>query len=241
VRDRGVSEVIAFILIFSIVITSVGLLYTAGFGSLTQIQESETDRSAERAFGASAIALEDIQRGRGSYRAFDVELSGRMISVNDAASLEVNVGGSNVANATGALVYGRGADTEIAYQSGAVIRSDGPDAQIVSREPLFQCSSERVVLSLVSVEGPPSGAVSSDGSVQIVADGPEPDQSTLVAVRTGGPTPIEVEYGGTPYATAWESYFSDQGWSSVTSSSAECTAQDVYVRHLTIDVDYRGV
>jgi hypothetical protein len=233
--------VIAFILIFSIVITSVGLLYTAGFGSLGDIQESETDRSAVRAFGASAIALEDIQQGRGSYRAFDVELSGRTITVDDSPSLEVRIGGSSVATASGALVYGPGSDTEIAYQSGAVIRSDGPDAQLVSRAPLFQCSGERAVLSMVSVDGPPGGSVSSDGSIQIVAEGPQSEESTLVTVQDGSPS-VSIDYGGTRYETAWESYFEDNGWTT-TGGVASCAANPdvVYVRHLTIGITYRGV
>jgi hypothetical protein len=255
-RDRGVSEVIAFILIFSIVITSVGLLYTAGFGSLNQIQESETDRSAERAFSASAIALEDIQRGRGSYRAFDVELSGRTITVDDAATLEVRVndtgGGTPVpvanspVSAGGALVYGPGSGTEIAYQSGAVIRSDGPDAQIVSRPPLFQCSGNRAVLSLVSIGAPPGGSVSSDGSIQIVASQANPDESTLEVVESGASSySVTVDYTGTPYQDAWREYFDDQpNWSVGTPSTGQATCgglDAVYVRRMTINIDYRGI
>lgn len=239
---RGVSEVIAFVLIFSIVITSVGLLYTAGFGSLTQIQESETDRSAQRAFGASATALEDIQRGRGSHRAFDLELSGRTLAIDGSAALEIDINGSDTATAGGALVYGPGADTEIAYQSGAVIRSDGADAQLVTRPPLFQCSDDHAVISLVSIDGP-NRSVSTDGSIQILADGPLPSESTIAEVATGTGSTVSIDYGGTPYQAAWESYFSDRPqWQPTgTPSTVECIADAVYVRHMTIELEYQGV
>lgn len=238
--DRGVSEVIAFVLIFSIVITSVGLLYTAGFGSINQIQEDETDRSAQRAFSASAVALQDIQRGQGEHRAFDVELSGRTMTVDEDLSLSVSVDGTEVATADGGLVYGVGADTKIVYQSGAVIRSDGPDSQTVIRTPEFTCRDDHAVVSLVTLTGP-SGAVSSDGSIEIRTDGPLPGEQTLVNATTGGSShDLTVSYGGTPYEAAWERYFEERGWSTG-SGDATCTADSVYVRNVPIDLEYVGV
>lgn len=242
-KDRGVSEVIAFILVFSIVITSVGLLYTAGFGSITQIQETETDRSAERAFGASAIALQDIQRGNGQHRAFDLELSGRTLAVNDSTALNVEVDGTPVsdASASGALVYGVGSGTEIAYQAGAVIRSDGSDAQVVSREPQFRCTEDQAVVTTVTITGPTS-SVSTDGSIQLLADGPESEYSTLKAAARGTDSSVTIEYGNTPYDTAWDRFFEDRGWDTSTSGEATCTVdQAVYVRHVPINLEYQGV
>ncbi|GAB3681145.1 hypothetical protein GCM10028857_04920 [Salinarchaeum chitinilyticum] len=239
--DRGVSEVIAFVLIFSVVITSVGLLYTAGFGSINQIQEDETDRSAQQAFSASAVALQDIQRGQGEHRAFDVELSGRTMAIDDDLSLSVSIDGTDVSNgdADGGLVYGLGADTKIVYQSGAVIRSDGPDSQTVIRTPEFTCTDGHAVVSLVTLTGP-SGSVSSDGSIEIRADGPLAGDETVVASATGGPHTLTVSYGGTPYEAAWERYFEDYGWST-SSGDATCTADSVYVRNVPIDLEYAGV
>jgi len=238
-NDRAVSEVIAFVLIFSIVITSVGLLYTAGFGSIDQIQEDETDRSAQRAFSASAVALQDIQRGQGEHRAFDVELSGRTMAVNESLNLSVYVDGSYEASATGGLVYGLGADTKIVYQSGAVIRSDGPDSQTVIRGPEFTCRDSHAVVSIVSIDGP-SGAVSSDGSIEIRADGPLPGDETLLTA-TDSASKVSVEYDGTPYDDAWQRYFDDQGWDTVTDEKATCTVDDVAVRHVPIDLEFAGV
>ncbi|AGN02661.1 hypothetical protein L593_13610 [Salinarchaeum sp. Harcht-Bsk1] len=244
--DRAVSEVIAFVLIFSIVITSVGLLYTAGFGSITQIQESETDRSAERAFGAMAVALDDIQAGRGSQRAIDLELSGRTLSVNDSASLTARIDGGSPTTVDGALVYGRGTGTEIVYQSGAVIRSDGPDSQLVSRPPRFSCRDEHAVVSLVSIDGP-SRSVSTDGSLSLVASGPREDESTIAEARHDSPVGsppynVTIDFGGSGYETAWRSYFEDEdGWS-VSGTTAECTDVDTaYVRVVPLELTYRGI
>ena len=245
-NDRAVSEVIAFVLIFSIVITSVGLLYTAGFGSITEIQESETDRSAERAFGAMAVAFDDIQTGRGSQRAVDLELSGRTMSVDDSAALTAQIDSGPTISADGALVYGPGSGTEIVYQSGAVIRSDGPNSQLVSRAPRFQCADDHAVVSLVSLDGP-SRSVSTDGSLSIVANGPNPGESTIADVGhdfpVGSPPyDMSVDFGGSQYGTAWESYFQDApGWT-VSGTTAECTNVDTaYIRVVPLELTYRGI
>jgi len=239
--DRAVSEVIAFVLIFSIVITSVGLLYTAGFGSITEIQESETDRSAERAFGAMAVAFDDIQTGRGSQRAVDLELSGRTISVENSASLTATINGSST-TVDGALVYGT--DTEIVYQGGAVIRSDGPNSQLVSRQPRFRCTDTHAVVTLVSIDGP-SSSVSTDSSLSIVASGPNPGESTIAQSEQGvasGPYDLTLDFGSSGYETAWSRYFQDaNGWS-VTGSTAECSdVNAAYVRVVPLDITYRGI
>lgn len=241
--DRGVSEVIAFVLVFSIVITSVGLLYTAGFGSITDIQEAETDRSAQRAFSAAAIALEDVQTGDAKRRAVDLELSGRTMAFNDSATISVEINDNPATSASGALVYGIGSDTSIVYQSGAVLLDQGPDAQIVTREPLFRCNpGESAMVSLVELNGS-ERAVSSDGSVQVVASGPDPTHSSLAGRATTGSTNrINVSVGGSNYATAWGDYLQEHGWTSTTTADQySCSAEDVYARSVPIDLEYQGI
>lgn len=239
--DRAVSEVIAFVLIFSIVITSVGLLYTVGFGSLNQIQETEQDHSGERAIRALAVALDDIQMGRGSNRAANLDLAGRTISVDDSEQLEVTLSGGGSVTAQGAFTYRGGGDTVVVYQSGAVIRSEGDDAQLVQRAPRFRCTGEHAVVSLVNVTQATSGAYSSGGSVQILAEQQNPADDQLVAQQTGGSVDVTVDFSASNYETAWERYFEQaDGWSA-SGGTATCSTDQAYVRMTEIQLEYLGV
>lgn len=245
--DRAVSEVVAFILVFSIVITSVGLLYTVGFGSIDQIQEVEQDRSAERAFQAVAVAFDDLQRDRGSNRQAGVDLAGRSLHVDEDEEVTVEVfdGGTpvNTETATGALVYGAGEDTEIAYLSGAVVRSQGPDAQVTSRPPRFRCADDHAVVSLVEVSDVRNGSISSGGTVDLVAERVDPDASRVVSSQTSGSPSVEISYSG-EYDAAFNDSFVTYGdnWSPTGSGGYECTGIDeVHVRKTEIRIDYWNV
>jgi len=166
------------------------------------------------------------------------------LSINESTSLVVNADGSSEDYyANGSLVYGSGSGTEIVYSSGAVIRNDGPDAQIVSREPMFRCTDDHAVISLVSIEGPES-SVSSDGSIQIKADGPSSTESTLeYAASGGGPYDVRVAYLDTPYRAAWNDHFEDKDkWTTAVGGMATCHDVDaVYVRKMTIELEYQGI
>ena len=75
--ERAVSDVLAFIIVFSIIITSVALVYGTGFSSLDQVREGEQKANAERAFEAIAYSMDDIETGAATRRGGSLELGGR--------------------------------------------------------------------------------------------------------------------------------------------------------------------
>jgi len=237
VTDRAVSEVIGFLLVFSIVIISVGLLYTVGFSGLADIQESELDRSGERAFHAMAVGFEDIQRDTGRARSVDLELSGRTIAVNRTPELRAGFSGS-MHSANGAFIYGFGESTEIAYTGGAVIRDQGPNSQRISRAPRFRCTGDQAVVTLVHItSGSTTSAISSDGSVQVEATGPTPDRAVTVAQSTSDP--LDIEFGDSGYETAWRQYFENHDEWSVSGTTATCSPSEAaFVRVVPVTIEY---
>jgi FlaG/FlaF family flagellin (archaellin) len=52
--ERGVSELIGYVLAFSIVVASVGAVYAGGLGAAMEFQQDERETNAERAFVALA-------------------------------------------------------------------------------------------------------------------------------------------------------------------------------------------
>lgn len=240
--NRAVSEVIAFVLVFSIVIASVGLLYTVGFSGLGNIQESEQDRSAERAFSAVAVAFEDIQRDMGRTRAVDLELAGRSITVNQSTELTVEIDNGPSTTASGAFVYGQHRQTEIAYEGGAVIRTDG-DTQFVTREPRFRCTDDHAVISVVHFTGDnPTRTVASDGSARIIATGPAPEDSIRVGSRDN--EEVRVDFSNSRYADAWESYFESESQWTLNAAGTEATcdpADSVTILQVPLTLEYENV
>lgn len=239
--ERGVSEVLGYIFIFSIVVTAIALVYTAGYGALTDIRDAEQLNSAERAMEGSAESLENLQRGDPS-RASELRLSGGTLTVtNDTTfAVAVNVSGGGVRSATyspGSLRYDY-AGSHISYQAGAVVRADGASGY-VERHPSFVCSDDRAMLSLVTLQSNQS-AVGGDSSVVVVGrlqssellyppnESTSPRSASSVTVTVSGPD-----------AGAWDRYFDRHpNWETDPGPSYTCRADTVFVRHTTISVRF---
>lgn len=219
--NRGVSDVIAFILVFSIIITSVGFVYTVGFGSLIELQQGEQDANAERSMSAFAVGMDDILKERASDRAADIDLAGETIVVQDEDEYQLNVtvddGSDTEVMINGSLVYGFGSDTQVIYMGGAVIRND-PSGAVVTRGPRFTCrDDDRASITAPSISDDGQGGISADGSVRVEA-GLDADrrESTLSYPET--PTDngeveqinVTVEAAPDDVERAWEQWFERQ-------------------------------
>ena len=58
--DRGQSEVIGFVLVFVLVVSTVSIASVAGFGSLQDARDYERSQNAERAVEAIAIGVDEV-------------------------------------------------------------------------------------------------------------------------------------------------------------------------------------
>lgn len=254
--QRAVSDVIAFVLVFSIIITSVGFVYAVGFGALNDLQEGEQEANAERSMSALAVAMEDILRERSGDRAADISLGGETMAVEEEYQLEVTAeessGSTTSETVDGALVYGVGSDTQIVYMAGAVIRVD-PDGAVVTRGPSFTCRNDggrsRALVTAPSiVDADNEGGLSSDGSIRVEAEISNRLSSTLAYTSAGEDDVEEIRVDVTDapssdletrIADAWDRWFDQQeGWDN--SGTCEFGSNDgtVFVRNAEIDISY---
>ena len=240
--ERGVSEVLGFIFIFAIIVSSVGILYVSGVGSLTAARNAEQTRNAQRAFSALATTFDDLQRGRAPARAGEVRLSGGSLSVENETTLRVAVNQTSPSaielNRTlshGSLVYSYDGKV-VQYEAGAVFtRRDG--GSITVRPPAFSCSPDRAFVSAISVER--SGnttAVSKQGSVLVVG---RTGSTQLVFPTNATPqdgtraTTVTVSVVSSPNGAAWRRYFEANGWQK-SASGYECHTRRTFVRETTV-------
>jgi len=254
--DRAVSDLIAFVIVFSLIITSVGITYTYGLSTLNEYQEDEQKRNAERAFIALSDNLGDIEDRQVEGRSGELRLSGGTISVQEDTRINVSAPNWNRSfRGVGALTY-EYEDTRIEYESGAVFRRDGDNRRVMLSEPEFQCSGSHAVVSIVSLSESEETAYSSDGTAQVIAELDRRylryplNRSTTASSDTASVDYVDVTVDSSK-TEGWSDYFEDEeGWrdqndadpDEETFRCGEDDSEDVdlYVRQTVIDIRFIG-
>jgi len=244
-HDRAVSDLVGFILSFSLILLSVSVVYTGGFAAINDQQEAEQIRNTERAISVLAENFDDIERGAAPTRAGELQLSGGTLSVNRSGRFTVLVGVDNGTAPetvrTGALSYThRG--TDISYENGAVLRTD-EEYGFMSREPTITCQDDKAVVSLVEIY--PRGnltSVSTDGSVLVTVEKqgtalyyPSRENKTVVN-RADEAHSVTIRIDESRHQDAWERWFDERaGWNQ-TAEGYTCEAETVFVRTTKVGV-----
>lgn len=227
---RGVSEVVSFVLVFGLVISTVGIVYVSGFGGIERVQGVERVSNAERAFDVLGDNLADIYSEGAPSRATEIKLSDADLAIGTASTVRVDV-----TNLAGTNVYGKnvdpivysapGSDTQIVYEAGAVIRTDGSNG-IMLREPPFRFSkngaTRRMVVPIVQTRS--VGVESVGGSTTVLVRGERSVSQPLAVERDPGTVyEVDLEFDTTlPRASVWVEYFEAQ----ITWADDPCTNND---------------
>lgn len=142
-RDRGVSEVISFALVFSLIVATVALVYVAGIGGLEATRSGEQVNNAERAFDVLADNMQDIHREGAPSRATEIKLSDAQLEFGDSTRVNItirNKAGDNVSVVEyDPIVYSADSGTDLIYANGALFREDR-SGTVLNREPSFLLS-----------------------------------------------------------------------------------------------------
>jgi hypothetical protein len=235
--DRGVSEVLGFVISFSIIILSVGLVYTFGFGALTELRESEQLHSAERAISGTAATFETLQRGDPA-RASELRFNGGLLSVTNNTTMTVTVTGPGTTYTftPGSLVYEYDG-SRISYESGAVLRSDDQSG-VMLRRPMMQCSGSRALVSVLTIDSP-RNSVSGDSSVVVLArvQSNEVTFPESAATTPGAATGVELAIDS-PNDAGWEKYFTRHPQWKQSGDEYVCAADRVFVRHTVVSLRF---
>jgi len=239
--ERAVSDVLAFVIVFSIIITSVALVYSTGFSGLQDVRDGEQKANAERAMEALGLSMADIVKGEATRRGGSVNLGGAQLRTNGSTEVSVEVGPPSSPTFSTTETVGSfefyADDTAVAYESGGVFRRDGR-ASVTVVEPTVTCNSDTAVVSLVAVT-PLSGGLGATDNVEVTMA----EQSTqLLHTQTGSGFDVDVDVTGTEYTPAWERTLREQGWTidgtGSDSVQTSCTTDRVVVRLVVIELTY---
>lgn len=231
--DRAVSDTISFVLVFGLVITSVGLVSVFGLSALTDAKDGINAEAAERGFVTLADDIDELERTRSPIRTSEISLTDASIAVTTGPSVDIVVGNASYSETItlGALEYRTDATT-VSYVGGGVFRTQAGGTVVVS-PPSVRCTPRYATLSFVRLTVDGSNAVGG-GTAQVAVTRSE---TSLAFPKTRAPQTV-TNVSVTASDPRWQQYFSSQpGWTATGPDTSTCPTDRVFVRTTTVSVD----
>lgn len=226
---RGVSDVVGFVLIFSLIIATVGIVYTTGLSGLQDARDAERLSNAETAFGVLESNGEDVLHRGAPARATEIKLSNAQLGPGDPVTVNVTAGpNATVSREVTPVVYSAG-DTDIVYVEGAILRSQRGGATML--DPPNVHLGERALVPIVDTHFPAPKTIGGQTRALIrLAVPTESDRMVRTLRPTNGTVTITVT---TPRPGPWNRYFTARG--------ASCSESPVNGTYTAVDCDVTGV
>lgn len=214
--DRAVSDLLAFILIFTVMLASVGVIATFGWDYVGDVRDKSQLDSAEHALVNINDQLNGIADYEAPARATELRLGGGTLHVTDGPNVTVRVWENATHNTTvirdlGALEY-RLDDRYVETAGGAVLRGQ-PGASVMRSDPPFVCEEGRARLNVIRVVPESVSSIDSAATVQV--------QSRHARTQLRVPSRwslrnsaenVTVSVNDSDNQAAWERYFERTGW-----------------------------
>lgn len=155
--DRAVSEVVGFVLVFSLVVSSIAIVSVFGLQSLEDTRDNEEVNNAQRAFDVLRDNLQDIHRLGAPSRATEISLENSQLRVGD--SVGINITGVDVDTGTSAtntftyqpIIFQSRTETDIVYSGGAVFL-DPQRGGLMIQEPPMLINDDQFVFPVIQTQ-----------------------------------------------------------------------------------------
>ena len=221
---RGVSEIVGFILVFSLVVGTISLVYASGISGLDDTRDAERITNAERAFDVLANNFQQMARGEAPNRATEIKLAEAQLSTSTEREVNISADGVDPADANSSTIrYNPGTGTSIVYENGAVIRVDDGNA-VMLEEPDFLFDDGNVVVRYIELKG---GGQSIGGTSTTVLVRAERTSSDVLVNNGSSPEDIVIKMQTHPErAQVWQDYY-NRSIGSATGTTGSCTTPNV--------------
>lgn len=210
-NEKAVSEVFSYMLIFGIVIATIGIVYTQVYTSTMETSHKFKVEGIRESFRKIYNVFVLSVYGGASVQQIQIELQGGHLFTENRTYVRVKIGDENFEFYTKSLNYQLG-DYRISFENGALWdgyygynRSVQTPTIYIKTVQVPQASGMEKVLVIVLNELESDISIAGEGSVLIVFN------STLETSRlySGGKN-VEFEVKS-PYADLWENYLSNFG------------------------------
>jgi len=229
--SRAVSETLGYILVFSIIVTTIATATVFGFTGLEDRQAAEQVTNVERAFDVLADNFADISRYEDPSRATEIRLADGTLSVGEPVTITVGqwdtgseqfVDG-NTQNVTFRPLVFEGDGGEVVYESGVVFRASRSGS--IARSPLpFVVGTETAVVPVTATSTSSSTTgVGGDQTVQVVGERRATTRLDNQTVDADGETlAVQVD---SPRADGWTRQFRQEEYPILDESDGTVTAE----------------
>lgn len=247
--DRGLSDAIGFVVVFGLIVTTISVVYTAGFQSLDDVRQGERINNARRAYDVFDDNMEDIILRGAPSRATELKLTDARLTGGDAVTMNVTVirdgdPSKNLsrqvrvepivfeASTSGSMVYSLGATFE--EQSGGVWMTNQPEMVL---------TADRLFIPIVTTSVGSQTAISGTTTVLVRSD--LRSHATLVSNSTPSDVILNIT---TPRADAWRDFIEDTPGATCPAATNDATfvncefdaVDRVVVTYVKIDVFFRN-
>ncbi|SHH32041.1 DUF7289 family protein [Halobaculum gomorrense] len=213
---RAQSDAIGFVLVFSIIILTVGTVYATGFGALQDLRSDEQLDNMERAFDVLADNVDEMAHEGAPSRATEIKLTGGTLAVDGATTITmraVNTSNSadnaTVSATTRPISYTHDSST-VALSFGAVLREDG-DAAVMRSDPGWAIDDDHALVPLV-VTTHSGDTTALGGRSTVLVAGTVRARRLVTDFDTGAGSQARVNLTVTsPRVEAWKRYLESAG------------------------------
>ena len=219
--DRGQSEVVGYVLVFSVVVLTVALVTVSGQAAMGEARDTQQTANLEAGFHVLAANVDDLVRGDAPSRSTELDVSGGRVSLGSPVTVAVRAeytsNGSLAfehARAIRPLVYRADSGAELVYANGAVIVRGKEGGVAMLRRPQVLLSADRAAVPLVNttldrrqLRGQ-AASVDRESRVLVRAERHKRD----VLDSTDAPVELTVEITSSR-ADAWREYLEAVGFS----------------------------
>lgn len=215
VSETGVSEVLSFSLIFALIITSIGLIYTQAYPELQEEKNIEVDRNIERSLSIVDDNFDTVASGQSPSRVTELKVGESKLAVqedqyNITYGVYQNGNWTNYTVQADVPTYETPTGTEYYYLNGAVVHKSGDSIYFVERPTHIRSNRGELQLDLIGLNH--RGSQISGGTHTVTAVGgngitailtPEsPNKTHTATLRMDTPSDAETKF--------WMQHFSQQ-------------------------------
>jgi len=223
--ERSQAEVVGYVLVFSAVVLTVGLVTMSGQAGLVELRDSQRTAGVESGFSALATNTDDVVRGGVPSRGTELGLASGTISFGEPVTVTVEATNSDtmVSESLRPVVYEAPSGARLVYANGAVIARGEGGGTAMLRQPRLLLSSSRTIVPIVTTTQSGDGPGSISGESRIIVRTQRTDISEVTQID--GEIRITVE---SPRASVWKQYLEaesdvDGDCGPVNDGSVSCT------------------
>ncbi len=245
--ERAVSEVVSYVLVFSLVVSAVGVVSVSGLSTLQETRNDEQMENAQKAFSVLSDNIADVHRRDAPSRATEISLGEARLETDSNVTMRVSVRNSSSDTVLDRswrirpLVYTGDEGRKLVYEGGAVFRTSNGGGIRVSDPPLV-VTEDRVLISVVGLNRPDRQVYS--GSTVLVRTKSQ-GRSVAYSNTDSDVDSVTIELQNTDQPGLWRDYFERVGFGScsVSGDEVECTfapgsdIDQTYVVYHDIEVD----